>query len=329
MQQHTNSMHDPTRNFPRSEPSDRHLKKSVISLSKINFAPNSPIINTSSTKVLSKYKSNAPVHFVSPHPSSQKVALSYASCNEAKVLRVTSPKSMQKLGEKISEAVIKRNEVKSPSLCQMKTLGGSLNSDIPKLEKPKISVKKSGMIKAYAANTNQGIIRYFAVIEIFLVLLISINRNYNEDRVAIILNIIRPSNKKPGNWPKSSLFGIYDGHGGALCADYLRDNLHHQIVRDPYFPNDPIIASAHGFANSEKQFFELCESKNDKSGSCAIVALFVENELFIANLGDSRAIISEESGKITLPLSTDHKPNNQGEYERIILNGGSVYQYFS
>ena len=23
-----------------------------------------------------------------------------------------------------------------------------------------------------------------------------------------------------------SLFGIYDGHGGAVCADFLRDYLH-------------------------------------------------------------------------------------------------------
>jgi len=28
------------------------------------------------------------------------------------------------------------------------------------------------------------------------------------------------------NWPKSSFFGVYDGHGGSACADFLRDNLH-------------------------------------------------------------------------------------------------------
>jgi len=41
-------------------------------------------------------------------------------------------------------------------------------------------------------------------------------RNYNEDRVAIILNIMRPKSKegKIDVWPKCSFFGIYDGHGG-------------------------------------------------------------------------------------------------------------------
>ena len=42
----------------------------------------------------------------------------------------------------------------------------------------KASNKKCGIVKAYAANTNQGIIR-----------------EYNEDRVSIILNIMKPKNK--------------------------------------------------------------------------------------------------------------------------------------
>ena len=34
----------------------------------------------------------------------------------------------------------------------------------------------------------------------------------------------------------------------------------------------------------------------DKSGSCAIIVMTVENECFVANVGDSRAILSTESG---------------------------------
>ena len=52
-------------------------------------------------------------------------------------------------------------------------------------------------------------------------------RNYNEDRVSIILNMTRPSSKKSlPVWPKCSYFAIYDGHGGSACADYLKDSLH-------------------------------------------------------------------------------------------------------
>jgi hypothetical protein len=52
-------------------------------------------------------------------------------------------------------------------------------------EVTKASNKKCGIVKAYAANTNQGIIR-----------------EYNEDRVSIILNILKPKNKHwEGEWP--------------------------------------------------------------------------------------------------------------------------------
>ena len=53
-----------------------------------------------------------------------------------------------------------------------------------------------------------------------------IYRNYNEDRVSIILNITKPAFKNIEDWPTCSFFAVYDGHGGASCADFLRDNLH-------------------------------------------------------------------------------------------------------
>lgn len=43
---------------------------------------------------------------------------------------------------------------------------------LPNFEQTKYSMKENGVVKAYAANTNQGIIR-----------------DYNEDRVSIVLNI--------------------------------------------------------------------------------------------------------------------------------------------
>ncbi len=46
--------------------------------------------------------------------------------------------------------------------------------------------------------------------------------------MSITLNVIRPKNQ-PEDWPKSTMFGLYDGHGGAECAEFLRDNLHHFV----------------------------------------------------------------------------------------------------
>lgn len=82
------------------------------------------------------------------------------------------------------------------------------------VDRSKTSSKKNGIVRAYAANTNRGIIR-----------------NYNEDRVSIILNILKPQNRMGEEWPKCSFFGVFDGHGGNACADYLRDNLHQFVIR--------------------------------------------------------------------------------------------------
>ena len=48
-----------------------------------------------------------------------------------------------------------------------------------------------------------------------------------------------PAKKDVENWPKCSFFGVFDGHGGNTCADFLRDNLHQFIIKDAQFPLNP------------------------------------------------------------------------------------------
>lgn len=111
---------------------------------------------------------------------------------------------------------------------------------VPNFESTKTSVKRNGVVSAYAANTHQGIVR-----------------NYNEDRVSIILNIVKPPSRRNEIWPKCSFFGIYDGHGGAKCAEFLRDYLHQFVIRDPSFPKNPKEAIRNGFKQAENKFLEI------------------------------------------------------------------------
>jgi protein phosphatase 2C family protein 2/3 len=62
------------------------------------------------------------------------------------------------------------------------------------------------------------------------------------------MNILCPNqdSNNQQNWPKCSFFGVYDGHGGDKCSDYLRDNLHQMIIRDKMFPSDPKQALING-----------------------------------------------------------------------------------
>lgn len=52
----------------------------------------------------------------------------------------------------------------------------------------------------------------------------------------------------------------------------------------------------------------------ERSGSCAIVALIVADMCYIANVGDSRAVLSANLGKTIKALSEDHKPCDPKEY---------------
>lgn len=63
----------------------------------------------------------------------------------------------------------------------------------------------------------------------------------------------------------------------------------------------------------------------EKSGSCAIVVLIVEDNCFVANVGDSRAIMSSDGGTKTYTLSRDHKPADELEKKRITEAGGQIY----
>jgi serine/threonine protein phosphatase PrpC len=81
-------------------------------------------------------------------------------------------------------------------------------------------------------------------------------------------------------WPKCSFFGIYDGHGGHKCAEFLHKNLHNIIIQQPCFPSNPSEALKRGFHAAESQFIESHalspdQSLLDKSGSCALVTLIV------------------------------------------------------
>lgn len=89
---------------------------------------------------------------------------------------------------------------------------GDLKKPFEKYEPARHSGKSLSVVKSFAANTHQGTVR-----------------KYNEDRVSIILNIVKPSTFKGSYWPTCSFFAVFDGHGGSKCADFLKDNLHNYV----------------------------------------------------------------------------------------------------
>ena len=62
---------------------------------------------------------------------------------------------------------------------------------------------------------------------------------------------------------------------------------------------------------------------NDDSGTTSVVVLLTPRWIICANAGDSRAIYSKASGR-AIPLSYDHKPDDEDEERRIREAGGCV-----
>jgi protein phosphatase 2C family protein 2/3 len=91
-------------------------------------------------------------------------------------------------------------------------------------------------------------------------------------------------------------------------------------------------AIKNGFSEAEKLFLEYAENQGievgdiDRSGSCAIVALIIDDMCYIGNTGDSRACMSVDGGTKVYGLSVDHKPTDDVEVNRILSNNGRIYQ---
>lgn len=135
------------------------------------------------------------------------------------------------------------------------------------------------------------------------------------------------------NWRQCSYFGIYDGHGGRDCVNFVRRRLHINIVaalharggldKSVQVHQDMHESLMQGFLKTDQQFLSLTQGvESSNSGSTAVVACIVGGWVWCANVGDSRALLCR-NGK-ALQLSLDHKPSRADESQRIEEAGGFV-----
>ena len=233
----------------------------------------------------------------------------------------TTGKNLDKLSE--SEKGSKRKSSHVAGDCPIININNnSLKSTILSLnlltkkfdyyQSPKFSSKQVGPLKSFSYTTYQGLYK-----------------EYNEDRVSACSLIKKPTSSKMKTWPKISYFAIFDGHGGEECSDFLNNNFMNYLVENANFPFDIKLSMIESFQKIEEDFFKLkCKDnleESDKSGSCALVAIIFDNKIYMANLGDSRAIMSIGGGTKVRQLTVDHKPDNLKEFERAMKNGSKIY----
>jgi len=128
-----------------------------------------------------------------------------------------------------------------------------------------------------------------------------------------------------------SYYGVYDGHGGREAALLCQELLHKNIIMNPSFQTleeDKIeTAIKNGFSTTDKQILETSQNESWKSGSTVVISILIKNLLYIANCGDSEAVLGKRNENGTheaILLSKKHKPTDQEEKDRIKKAGGHV-----
>lgn len=129
--------------------------------------------------------------------------------------------------------------------------------------------------------------------------------------------------------PDFQLFCVFDGHGayGHEVSHYVKKTLPELLSNSPKLKIDPEGALRTVFLETNKRLSEECQLPHVSynccfSGTTATVALVVNDTLYIAHVGDSRAVVSGKTK--SLLETTDHKPNLPNEQTRIIQSGGEV-----
>ena len=99
-------------------------------------------------------------------------------------------------------------------------------------------------MKSYAYNSYKGLVK-----------------QNNEDRVVVVSQIQKPQKILHRTWQKMSYFGIFDGHGGESCFEYLKNNFLDYLVENKNFPHDIKTSIIETF---DKLELEFCEKNNQK-----------------------------------------------------------------
>lgn len=116
------------------------------------------------------------------------------------------------------------------------------------------------------------------------------------------------------------LFAIFDGHLGDSVPAYLQKHLFFNILKEEEFWTYPDRAISKAYDKTDKAILSHSPDLG-RGGSTAVTAILINGtKLWIANVGDSRAVV--EKGGDAIQLTVDHEPSTErGDIE---TRGGFV-----
>ena len=138
--------------------------------------------------------------------------------------------------------------------------------------------------------------------------------------------------------PTQGIFSVFDGHGGRAAADFAAEHLHDAILRevnsvskspqrvgeeeleqDPELIEEVKAAMTRGFLATDKRFLSECHLRG---GATATTAFLCGGRIWVANVGDCRAVMCE--GGEAVALTHDHRPDRVEERRAVERRGGEV-----
>ena len=142
-----------------------------------------------------------------------------------------------------------------------------------------------------------------------------------EDRYIRVGSLAALCSGEGGSDETDYLVGVYDGHGGDEASEYCHSRLFWEVGgrgKDC----DVSEALKHAYRITDAQFNEAAERDELNAGCTALTVLVRGDTLWVANAGDSRAVLY--TGGKAIALSTDHNVRNPQEVQAVIDRGGKI-----
>ncbi|XP_061354435.1 probable protein phosphatase 2C 63 [Gastrolobium bilobum] len=128
--------------------------------------------------------------------------------------------------------------------------------------------------------------------------------------------------------PSATYIGVYDGHGGPEASRFVNKRLFpylHKFASEEGGVSEEVIKKA--FSATEEEFMHLVKRsfaifpQIASVGSCCLVGAICDNVLYVANLGDSRAVLGKKRKRISISISDS---DSDAETESVVAERLSV-----
>ncbi|XP_039658282.1 protein phosphatase 1F isoform X3 [Perca fluviatilis] len=117
-------------------------------------------------------------------------------------------------------------------------------------------------------------------------------------------------------------YAVFDGHGGVDAATFAATHLHVALSKQETLRSDTATAFKTALKHTDDIFKSKAKRERLRSGTTAVAVLIQGQELTVAWLGDSQAMLVRKGQAVT--LMDPHKPDREDEKQRIEDLGGCI-----